>query len=99
MKISHLRTYIRFRKWGKYLITILVFLIVYLFVGDQSLIRFSHRRQQIKHIEKQTQTYRRETQKAERTIQMLNSKDSLERYARELYYMHNDNEDVYIVEE
>ena len=62
-------------------------------------LRTYHRRQQIKHIEKQTQTYRRETQKAEQTIQMLNSKDSLERYARELYYMHNDNEDVYIVEE
>jgi len=99
MKISYLRTYIRFRKWGKYLITIVVFVIIYLFVGDQSLIRFSRRRQQIKHIEKQTQKYKRDTQTAERTIRMLNSKDSLERYARELYYMHNENEDVYIVEE
>ena len=99
MKISYLRTYIRFRKWGKYLITILVFLIVYLFVGDQSLIQFSRRRQEINRIEKQTRTYRRDTQKAERTIQMLNDKDSLERYARELYFMHEENEDVFIVEE
>lgn len=99
MKISYLRAYIRFRKWGKYLITIFVFLIIYLFVGDQSLIQFSRRRKEIKRIEQQTRTYKRDTKKAEQMIQMLDSKDSLEQYARELYFMHNENEDVYIVEE
>lgn len=99
MKISFLRTYIRFRKWGKYLITILVFLVVFLFVGEQSLVQFSRRRAEIKKVEKQTQTYQQNTKKAERMIDLLNDKDSLEQYARELYYMHAEGEDVYIVEE
>ena len=99
MKISHLRTYIRFRKWGKYLITILVFLFIYLFVGDQSLVQFSRRDKEIKSYEQQTRAYRKETEKAEQMLQVLNDKDSLERYARELYYMHENNEDIYIVEE
>ena len=100
MKISWLRGYIKFRKWGKYLITIFVFLIIYLFVGEQSLVQFSHRRGEIKRLEQQTRIYRQGTERAQHTIQVLeNSKDSLERYAREQYYMHDENEDIYLVEE
>ena len=99
MNISFLRAYIRFRKWGKYLIVILVFLIVYLFVGDQSLVQFSRRKTEIKKLEQQTRSYRRETENARHVIQILNNKDSLERYAREQYFMHTDNEDIYIIEQ
>jgi cell division protein FtsB len=89
----------KFGKWGKYLITILVFLFIYLFVGDQSLVQFSRRNKEIQSYEQQTRAYRKETEKAEQMLQVLNNKDSLERYARELYYMHENNEDIYIVEE
>ena len=99
MNISFLRAYIRFRKWGKYLIVILVFLIVYLVVGDQSLVQFSRRKTEIKKLEQQTRSYRRETENARHVIQILNNKDSLERYAREQYFMHTDNEDIYIIEQ
>lgn len=99
MTFSELWTHIRVRKWGKYVITVLLFLLVFLFVGDQSILRFIHRHREISHMEGQRDFYRAATEKAQREIQSLHNKDSLERFAREQYYMHNANEDVYLVEE
>ena len=91
------KDHIKFGKWGKYVITILVFLFIYLFVGDQSLVQFSRRSKEIKSYEQQTRMYLQGTEKAEHMLQTLNDTDSLERYAREQYYMHEDGEDVYIL--
>ena len=99
MTFSELWTHIRVRKWGKYVITVLLFLLVFFFVGDQSILRFIHRHREISHMEEQRDFYRAATEKAQREIQSLHNKDSLERFAREQYYMHNANEDVYLVEE
>lgn len=99
MKFSTLRTYIRFRGWGKYLITILIFLIVFLFIGNQSLVQCSKRKTEIRHYEKQTRKYKKEIKGLEQTLQEMNEKETLEKYAREHYYMHNTNEEIYIVEE
>ena len=43
--------------------------------------------------------YREGAEKAQREIQTLSQPDSLERYAREHYYMHTPNEDIYLVDE
>ena len=37
--------------------------------------------------------------KAQQEIRTLSNPDSLERYAREHYYMHTPDEDIYLVEE
>ena len=99
MTFTEFWTSIKIQKWGKYVITLLAFLVVFLFVGDQSLIRFFHRHREIKQLEEQRDMYRAETEKAHREIQMLQNADSLERYAREHYFMHTNNEDIYLVEE
>ena len=99
MSFSDFWTMIKIRKWGKYVITILAFLVVFLFIGDQSLIQFVKRGREIRHLEEQRDMYREGTEKAQREIQTLNQPDSLERYAREHYYMHTSNEDIYLVEE
>ena len=99
MNFSDFWTTIKIRKWAKYVITLLVFLVVFLFIGDQSLIHFVRRGREIRHLEEQRDMYREGAQKAQREIQTLNQPDSLERYAREHYYMHNTNEEIYIVEE
>ena len=39
------------RKWGKYGITIVAFLIVFLFIGDQSMIQFVRRGREIRQLE------------------------------------------------
>jgi cell division protein FtsB len=99
MNFSEFWNTIKIRKWGKYVITILLFAVVFLFIGEQSLIQFARRGREIRHLEEQRDMYREGAEKARREIQSLHQTDSLERYAREHYYMHNSNEDIYLVEE
>ena len=58
MTFSEFWTTIKIRKWGKYVITLLVFLVVFLFIGDQSLIHFMRRGREIRHLEEQRDMYR-----------------------------------------
>ena len=99
MTFSEFWTHIQVRKWGKYVVTLLVFLVVFLFVCDQSMLHFWHRHREIRRLEEQRDMYREGTAKAQREIEMLQNTDSLERYAREHYFMHTPNEDIYLVEE
>ena len=99
MNISKFCTYIQVRKWGKYVLTILLFLVIFLFIGDQSLIRSIRRHREIRQMEQQRDMYREATEQAQREIQMLHNRDSLERYAREQYSMHNEGEEIFLVEE
>jgi cell division protein FtsB len=87
------------RKWGKYIITILAFGVVYFFVGDQSIVCFIERGREIRRMEKQTEMYNKASEEAMSEIRSLNNIDSLERFAREQYFMHEANEDIYLVEE
>ena len=89
----------RWKKYGKYVLAIAVFAVVMIFFGDQSLINYVKRAREIHHLEEQRDTYREGTQKARHDLNVLQNTDSLERFAREQYYMHADNEDVYLVEE
>ena len=97
MDFSKFRTYFKFWKWGKYLITILVFVFIYLFVGDHSYLQKQRRQKEISEYEQQTMRYIQLYNEADQTIQMLNDHDNLERYAREQYLMHEVNEDIYLV--
>lgn len=99
MTFSEFWTTIKIQKWGKYVLTLITFLVIFLFIGDQSLIQFVKRGKEIRHLEEQRDMYRSASDKAQREIQTLNQPDSLERYAREHYYMHTENEDIYLVEE
>lgn len=87
------------RKWGKYVIAVVLFLAVFLFIGDQSLLRFIHRSREIRELEEQRDLYEAATEQAQREIQVLQQPDSLERYARERYFMHKPNEDIFLIEE
>ena len=99
MKFSEFWTWTKVNKWGKYVVTVFIFLIIYLFIGDHSLIQFMRRGREIHQLEQQRAMYREAAQQAQSEIQILNHPDSLERYAREHYFMHNANEDIYLVEE
>lgn len=85
--------------FNKYALTLLIFLLIMLFAGEQSVGSFIRRGREIKKTEEQRDMYREGTKAAEDGIQMLQYTDSLERYAREQYYMHAPNEDVYVVNE
>lgn len=99
MTFSEFWTYIKVRKWGKYVIAVVLFLAVFLFIGDQSLLRFIHRSREIRELEEQRDLYEAATEQAQREIQVLQQPDSLERFAREQYFMHKPNEDIYLIDE
>jgi len=99
MTFSEWWQHIRANKWAKYVLTVLLFLVVFVFIGDQSLIRFVQRGREIRQLEEQRDMYRKGTEQAQRELQMLQQPDSLARYAREHYLMHEKNEDIYLVEE
>jgi len=99
MTFTEFWTHIKIQKWGKYVITLVAFLVVFLFIGDQSLVQFIRRGREIRHLEEQRDMYREGTEKVQREIQTLHQPDSLEQFAREQYFMHTANEDIYLVEE
>ena len=83
----------------KAVLFLLVFSVIFLFVGDQSVIHFIRRGREIKRLEEQRDRYQEGAEKALREIQVLQNPDSLESFAREHYFMHLPGEDIYLVEE
>lgn len=82
---------------NKYVITLFISLFIFMFAGEQSWINDFKRARQIRSLEQQLEETRRQNEQCEREIRTLRSIDSLERYAREHYYMHAPDEDVYLV--
>jgi cell division protein FtsB len=83
---------------NKYAITLYVFAVLFIFVGEQSLINQISRKREIRKTKQEIEQIKAETTEASNLLQSLDNKDSLERFAREQYKMHTDNEDVYLVE-
>lgn len=52
---------------------------------------------EIREKEKSLRDYHRKIAEAEQQLRVLENPDSLERYAREHYYMRENGEDVYII--
>ncbi|MBO5816946.1 MAG: septum formation initiator family protein [Paludibacteraceae bacterium] len=83
---------------NKYAITLYLFAIIYLFIGDQSMLKRISKAREIRHIQKEIQQVKQQTLEVENMLNSLDNKDSLERYAREQYNMHEDGEVVYLVD-
>ena len=82
---------------NKYAITLYLFAVIYLFVGNQSLVKRLAKAREIRDIKLEIQFINQQTQSIENMLNSLDNKDSLERYAREHYHMHADGEVVYLV--
>ncbi len=81
--------------WGALILAMLTLL----FVSDHSIWKMVRRRHTIRQVEAQTVRYKERTQEIEIGLETLQNTDSLEKYARERYYMHAPNEDVYLIRE
>lgn len=84
---------------NKYVLVCVIFGVVFVFVGEQSILKDIQRRRQIRQTEQQIRAIRADIEATQRKINWLRSTDSLEQFAREEYYMHAPGEDVYIVKE
>ena len=83
---------------NKYAITLYVFAVIFIFVGEQSWINQISRKVEMRKTEKEIKEIQQQTAEAATLLHSLDHPDSLERFAREQYRMHTDKEDVYIVE-
>ncbi len=85
---------------NKYLITCIIFAFVLAFCGEHSLVKRIARQRQIHDMEQQLKTYKQQTIEYKQNINAIQDKpQELERFAREQFYMHADNEDVYVIKE
>lgn len=83
---------------NKYAITLYLFAIIYLFIGNQSLVKRIAKAQEIREIKQEILLINQRNKEVENMLNSLDIKDSLERYAREHYQMHEDGEVVYLVD-
>lgn len=103
MDFSDIRTYIDEHPWlgrwvlNKYVIATVVFSVIFLFVGDQCLIKQIQRARQMRGLQQQIEQSRENIDTYQHALDYLANPDSLERYAREQYHMHAPNEEVYVV--
>ena len=94
------KTWTKVRKWliNKYAITLFVFAVILMFVGEQSWLNQIKRAMQIRAVKQQIEQTAEQTAQQQQVLRNLDNVDSLEKFAREVYYMHADGETVYIVE-
>ncbi|MFV0521192.1 MAG: FtsB family cell division protein [Mangrovibacterium sp.] len=86
-----------FNKWT---IPIVLFLLYILFNGDHSVLTNMRHKAELKELKKQESYLKQKITNDKRRINELQSdQKNLEKFAREQFYMHKDNEDVFIVVE
>lgn len=91
--------------WGyvrrrKYLITILGFLVIIVFLDDNSLIQRAKHRAEIETLKSEIEKYRQQFEEDTRKLKELTANpEAMEKIAREKYLMKKPNEDIFIFEE
>lgn len=91
--------------WGyvrrrKYLITILGFLVIIVFLDDNSLIQRAKHRSEIETLKSEIEKYRQQFEEDTRKLKELTANpEAMEKIAREKYLMKKPNEDIFIFEE
>lgn len=84
---------------NKYFIATLSFLLIIVVLDNNNAIKWIGNKYHIYQQEELIEQYRQDIKYTDEKIKELTSdRDSLEKYAREHYYFHNKNEEVYIVE-
>ena len=103
MTLSDIQAYIANHPWlgkwvlNKYTITIVIFGVFFLFIGDQSIVKQVQRARQMRELQGQIDQSRENIITYQHELDYLANPDSLERYAREHYHMHTADEVIYIV--
>lgn len=99
MTWSRIWLFVRKYLINKYVIALLVFAVILSFCGNQSLFNQAGMQREINRKEKELREYHRKTEEAEHQLRVLENPDSLERFAREQYFMRQDGEDVFLIRE
>ena len=98
--MSKLMTVWKYIRQHKYLITILAFLVIVVFLDENSLIQRYQHQQEIRTLTEEIEKYRKQFKEdTERLKELTTDPEALEKIAREKYLMKKPNEDIFIFEE
>ena len=98
--MSRLMTIWNYIRRHKYLITIVAFLVMIVFLDENSLIQRAKHKQEISTLNSEIIKYRNQFEEDTRRLKELeNNPEALEKIAREMYLMKKPNEDIFIFEE
>lgn len=98
--MSKLMTVWKYIRQHKYLITIVSFLIIIVFLDENSLIQRYQHQQEINALTSEIQKYRKQFEEdTEKLKELTSNPEALEKIAREKYLMKKPNEDIFIFEE
>lgn len=81
-----------------YVMVLTAFLIWMIFFDTNSLLIHNELQKEIEKLEKTKDFLKKEIAKDKEIINTLNSKDELEKFAREEYYLKKENEEIYLIE-
>ena len=98
--MSKLMTVWNYIRQHKYLITVVLFLVIIVFLDENSLVQRAKQRKEIEALKVEIEKYRKQYEKDTETLKELTENpEALEKIAREKYLMKKPNEDVFIFEE
>ena len=81
-----------------YVLLFVIFIVWMLFIDSNSYLFHRELNEDLDQLENEKEYYKTEIIKDRKSLKKLNSKDGLEKFAREEYYMKRENEDIYIIE-
>lgn len=98
--MSRLMTIWSYIRRHKYLITILAFLVVIIFLDENSLMQRAQHKREISTLNSEIAKYREQYEEDTRRLkEIMDNPEALEKIAREKYLMKKPNEDIFIFEE
>ena len=87
-----------FSKVNKYYLTGAIFLVITFLIGDSTLFHRYEYDKQINELENEKAKYEKEKEENTRKLEALKSdKESLERFAREKYFMTKSDEELFVI--
>jgi cell division protein FtsB len=81
---------------NKYIITVVIFLVWIICFDDIRISLFLNQKSINKRIVNEIESFNKEAMELERQLQYKDNKDSIEKYAREKYFMKRENEVIYL---
>ena len=81
-----------------FILILVVFAVWMLFFDANSWLIHHELNTDIEDLENEKEYYKKEIEKDNKALKKLSTKEGLEKFAREEYYMKRDNEDIYIIE-
>ncbi len=89
------------RNYKAYIVVLVVFFVWMLFFDEFNWFRINKDKQKLEYLKREEVLLRNKIEEDRQKLKTVQSNDpeSLERFAREQYYMKKDNEDVFVIEE